>query len=360
VLNPEDSPEIVDLDLATVTTGGLDPGLWYYRVSAVMPSTHVNNPDGETLASEPFPLLIPTLTGKKIDVTIHWSQVPGAAGYRIYRSPQAEATSNEVQLIATVTGETSTQYTDSGDAVQPDVPLRLGATGVWHVVGTLATPRQGAGVAIGPDPSDSATHYLYVLGGRDSSSAQTSYEVLPITIASDGSQNVTTFAAGTATLSSARWQLAGFSVGNTEASFVSPDAHYIYAGGGVASNGTALIKDVDAFEIQAGGNLSGPVTVSSMSPSRAGYGYAAANNFLYAFGGKQATADTTVHSAKICDPADTQCGGPPNLENWNSASANMGVARYLMGSAVQSGFIYIVGGETDTEAASSSIEFTIW
>jgi hypothetical protein len=35
-------------------------------------------------------------------------------------------------------------------------------------------------------------------------------------------------------------------------------------------------------------------------------------------------------------------------------------SRYLMGSAVQSAFIFIVGGQTATSAAATSTELVIW
>jgi hypothetical protein len=35
-------------------------------------------------------------------------------------------------------------------------------------------------------------------------------------------------------------------------------------------------------------------------------------------------------------------------------------SRYLMGSSVQSAFIFLVGGQTATDAASKSTELVIW
>ena len=35
-------------------------------------------------------------------------------------------------------------------------------------------------------------------------------------------------------------------------------------------------------------------------------------------------------------------------------------ARYLLGSSVQSSFIFLIGGQTATDAASRSTELVIW
>jgi len=35
-------------------------------------------------------------------------------------------------------------------------------------------------------------------------------------------------------------------------------------------------------------------------------------------------------------------------------------ARYLLGSSVQSSFIFLVGGQTATDAASKTTELVIW
>ena len=59
----------------------------------MMPASHPTNPGGETLPSEPFPVLMPALNGRQVVVTVHWSQVAGAVGYRVYRSPAAGAES---------------------------------------------------------------------------------------------------------------------------------------------------------------------------------------------------------------------------------------------------------------------------
>lgn len=368
VLDPNERPRIADLDLDTSPTEGLATGLWYYRVSAVMGASDPSNPGGETLASEPFPVLLPAVPGRKVVVTVHWTVVPDAVGYRVYRSPTAGATADAVELLASISSASTVSYKDTGSATQTGGPLRLGATGTWHTLSsTLATARQGAGAAIAPDPADATgtKHYLYVMGGKAASQALSSIEQAPITINADGSQTVGAFSASTRTLSQARWQLGLFSVGNDNASLVELPKRYVYAGGGVATNGTTLVNEMEVFQVGSGGALGAPQSVNTLQPPRAGYGYAPANNFLYVFGGNQAKPDNTVTSAKVCGDASGMGACVAGLEdplisNWNNALAKMIEFRYLMGLAVQSGYFYLMGGQTQNAAASTSTEYSNW
>ena len=52
----------------------------------------------------------------------------------------------------------------------------------------------------------------------------------------------------------------------------------------------------------------------------------------------------------------------PSLANnsWNSEGISLNDSRYLMGSTVQSAFIFLVGGQTGVSAASKTTELVIW
>ena len=53
---------------------------------------------------------------------------------------------------------------------------------------------------------------------------------------------------------------------------------------------------------------------------------------------------------------------PPALANnsWNAEGITLVNSRYLMGSAVQSAFIFLVAGQTNLSAASTTTELVIW
>jgi len=118
VLNPTQSAS------STATTGGtLAAATYFYRVTAI-------NALGETLASNEVSQVT---TGATSTVTVNWTQVFGATGYKIYRST---ATGTEVFLVAV--GAVGT-YTDTG-AVAP-------GTAVVPVLNTTATPVWGTALA---------------------------------------------------------------------------------------------------------------------------------------------------------------------------------------------------------------------
>lgn len=369
VLDPDDAPEISDLNLTAVKSGGLAKGLYYYRVSAVMPSSDPKNPGGETLPSDPFPLLLPKLSANRtITVKLFWSKVANATGYKIYRSPKAGDGVDKLQLIKSITSGSTTAYTDKNDTpVTPaKTPLKLGATGTWHAITPkLKTARRGAGVAILADPQDTTgTKYvLLVAGGRSSSQALGSIERLSITIdpKTDAQTVGAAFSVVPQTLSKARWQVAAFGANNANASAIPAPKQYLYVGAGVATNGNTGVRDVDAFEVLAGGGLGSRISVDAMSPSRAGYGAVVANSFLYAFGGQGGQPSDSASQAKICTAGASGCttAAPPNLQNWSTAT-KMSKLRYLMGSAIQSGFIYLLGGAVTTSTVTNSTEYTIW
>jgi hypothetical protein len=354
VLRPEDRPAIADLRLRPVAAGGgLAPGVWTYRLSLLLPADHPENPGGETLPSDPFPLRVPTLSrGRQLEVTLVWQAAAGAAGYRIYRSPQAGA--DAVQLLVEVDDPATTEVADDGKTTTAATPLRLGETGTWHALSAkLAQGRQAAGVATGAQSGPGGTVQLYVVGGGNGSGVLRSYQRLPIAIgAADGVQSPGSFSAPADLLGSARSQLAAFGVGPAQASRVPAGQRYIYAGPGIDGQG-GMVQDVEAFAVQPDGTLGSAIAVDAMSPPRAGYGYAAANNFLFAFGGLQAAPNDKATAAELD-------ATPPALVNWSNAAATMTEARYLMGSAIQSGFIYLLGGTTNTAAATTSTEHAIW
>ncbi|HOU93878.1 MAG TPA: hypothetical protein PLU22_22665, partial [Polyangiaceae bacterium] len=101
VLRVEDAPQITgDLTIA-LEPDGVGPGLWYYRVSAVMDAADADNPGGETLPSEPLPITVPVWAPEDFQITLRWTPVPGAASYRVYRSAAADDPLSEVGLIGT-------------------------------------------------------------------------------------------------------------------------------------------------------------------------------------------------------------------------------------------------------------------
>ena len=367
ILVPKDAPGIVDLLVevfpAEIVTSGLGPGLWYYRVAAVMEATDPDNPGGETLPSDPQPVKIPSGLSYKVHVTLTWSAVPGAVKYRVYRSPTAGLATGNEELLAEVTAPT-TQYKDTGTATTAEYARRMGDLGVWRTMTGLVKAREGLGLGLGQDPGSSSTWYLYATLGRTAGpSLLTTYEYLPVTVAADGGQTTGAWTEDTSnTVGTGRWQTAAFSVDQEASIRVTPGDTWIYAGPGANAALTSTITNVDVAKVQAGGALASWMAVDSANMGLVGYGFAAAANQLFLIGGLNMAPSVQCFSTYICGPGQSCPGGPPDppdLKNWNNTGHDLVIARYLMGSTLESAHIYVMGGTTPT-GATNTVESTVW
>jgi hypothetical protein len=135
-------------------------------------------------------------------------------------------------------------------------------------------------------------------------------------------------------------------------SVVDAETTWLYFGGGEGPSRT--VGTVDAGLVGSGGVFDEWTEIDSMSPARAGYGAAAGSNFLYAFGGSQGAPSTSGVSAELGDDP------MPEVHNWNNLGTSLAEARVYPGSAQESAVIFVFGGETDTAAASRSVDVTNW
>jgi hypothetical protein len=364
ILNPQEVPSM-DIDDLIPAATGLDPGYWFYRVSATFTAGDLDNPGGESLASDEFIVKVPTLVGKKIQVALAWTApvdslgatLPGVAGYNIYRTPVVNGTSGGEVLIASV-GTGTLKYTDDGSAAPgTQTPLPLGSTGKWAPMPAMAIARSGAAGASAFDPATPGKFYFYaLLGLNQANQAQTSYEYLPVTILPNGHQTAAgSWTTGAQASATGRWQLnAWIADSNVSSTIPSPDT-YVYLGGGLLANNTSA-GIVEAGKVQPGGDLGAlSNTPKDFTSTLAGYGVCAANGQLFAFGGAGGVPSGGARSAAIIAP-------PPTLANnsWNSEGITLIDSRYLMGSSVQSAFIFLVAGQTAVSPASKTTELVIW
>jgi hypothetical protein len=379
ILSPEESPAIEDVDLclsggATPCYGdatlgvGLAEGQYSYRVSAMISPTDPVNLGGETLASDPIIIKLPTITATRaIVVKVSWSppldsqgvELSGITGYRIYRTLANGVPGAEELLVDQINDASAREYIDDGSKIPAGgQPLVLGSTSAWQALPNLGTARNGPAGAAARDPS--GNWYVYALLGKDSG-AETggagiaSYEYLPINTAANGRQSVATaWTAGQQASAVGRWQLGAWVVDSVTASAVSPPDNFVYIGGGKLGSG-ATNGRVEAGKVIAGGDL-GILddTPRDFSNDRAGYGIAAAAGRLFAFGGSGGHASGDAVAAQIT-------GSPGLAANaWNNEGLSLTVERYLMGSSIQSAFIFLVGGADTSGAALASTETVVW
>lgn len=359
VLDPADREEVTDL-LLEVGAQGLDAGTWYYRVAAVMAPADAFNPDGENLPSDPFPVRLPDLGARKLAVTVSWRSDPGAAKYRVYRSPTPAATVGTEQLLAEVTAPT-TSFKDTGGAPgSPLTPLPVGSTGRWQkLLARLSVPREGAGVTWAVDPTDATKAYLYVLGGKqNATTASAGFEFLSLTMVAGGAQTApAAFTPGTLPLGSARWQLTASQATNSLSSRIPPGTTYLYVLSGLtAAGGVSTVAE--AAPVLMGGQLGAFTTLPSLQ--KAGYGNIVAGNLVFAFGGTMGQPDNGIRSGEICG-AGGCAGAPPQVGNWN-AGQRMLDTRYQLGATLSGAFIYVAGGTTAAAplTITNTTEYRLW
>jgi hypothetical protein len=348
VLDPLAAPQVVDVAGRRAGAGqGIGAGVWYYRVSAVMADADPSNPGGETLPSDPLVVSLSDQLGANLALTLFWNPVPGAKAYRVYRTPTGAEALGGARRLAEVAGQATTLYEDvapAGPLAGPP-PLPLGATGVWMALPSLAGAREAAGVAAASDPSDPTKWHLYAIGGRGPGPLGTS-ERLDIAIdPATGAQTPAAAWAADAPISEPRAELTAYAVSHAEAAQVPAGSTYLYAGGGEGSS------NVDVALVAAGGALAWAPS-NAMSPQRAGYAGVPGAGFLFAFGGAQGNPSDSNASAELDATA------VPALVNWNNEGERLLAPRYLAGGAVESAFIYIIGGAT-TGGPTAAMERTV-
>lgn len=351
ILDPLDVPWIESVSIASSQDAGLDSGRWTYRVAALFDSSHGANPDGESLAGEPTSITLPASdTGWA--PTLCWTAVDEAVGYRVYRTAHADDPSSELAWLADVTGDGGC-HTDLGDSADASIePLPEGSLGSWALLAELQIPRASPCLALGRDPVwDPELYHLYAAGGLDADgSPLDSIEVLDITVASAREHSAGSWWTSLETLSEPRHRCAGYSVDDALHTVVpSGETWVVFAGGEGERTTTGA---VDLGRVGEDGQLESWGVARSLTPARAGFGHAAASDFLYAFGGQQNQASSAGTSAEI------QYDEPLDLTNWNSLGGSMSEARLLPGSAQESAVIFVLGGETDSADATTSTEYT--
>jgi hypothetical protein len=347
LLDPLQVPYLTDVSVLPGAGAGLGGGDWVWQVAALYDPTDLSNPGGESLPSERLSLsLLDTPDGLR--PTLSWTPVSGAVGYRVYRS--ATAGDPAPSWVADVLGTT---FVDDGAAADPSrVPLGPGALGAWAELPPLPEPRESPCVATAPEPfPDPELRYLYVAGGFDAAADPLDgIAWLDLQLVTEHEQTPGAWTVSANRLSDPRAQCAGFGVDAALHSVVAAGESWVYFGGG--TDGGRVYGTVEAGEVLTGGELADWQEIDGMSPGRAGFAYAAASNFLYGFGGQNAAPSKSGVSAEL-DP-----DALPDVFNWNSLGTSLSESRYLPGSTQESAVIFVLGGETDTAAASATVDWT--
>lgn len=364
ILDPLATPTITDLSLSIGDMGaGFGAGFWYYRISATFPGTDADNPGGESLPGEVQVVQLPATNGIQLSLT--WDPIPGANGYRIYRTAQPNLSPSDVELVATINGGSTTTWLDTGATPDPtQTPLPPGSLGVWHDAGvSLGTPREALAVIAGDDPAGPNDHVLYAFGGATVvagpppvTTKLDTFEYFTVTVQPPSvpkgreDQTITAHSLGTALLAAPRSELGAWTVTHADKLQVPAGTTWVYVGPGAGATGD--VSNVEAATIPAGGDITAFAAQKPVN-SRTGSGYAHGNGFLFLFGGGTGgTASSGGISAEICPT--TGCGStPPTLHNWNALGTSLSEARVFMGTAQESAFFFVAGGFNGTTVTNS-------
>lgn len=363
-LDPQEVPGL-DVNDLVLQAAGLDPGYWFYRVSATFDVGDLDNPLGESLPSREVIVRVPAFAGKKVEVVLSWSApvdalgsaLPHVSGYRVYRTKVANGAAGTEVLIGTTA---TLSFSDDGTAAPgTETPLPIGSMGKWASLPDMTTARKGPAGAVAFDPGNPNRFYVYAGLGLDAANAALgSYEYLAVDIAANGHQTAAgawTLGSGGATaIPTPRWQAGAWSADSTVSTTITAPDSYVFFGGGITAAGAAA-NAVGVGKVAAGGDL-GTIVASKSFPSEvAGYGILAANGQLFTFGGALAAPSKGASSASFS-------GAAPGLANnsWNAEGLQLLQSRYLMGSAVQSAFVFLVGGDTAGGVGSNTTELVVW
>jgi len=353
ILDPKQAPEIDTftfefVDPADPNQSTLADGVWYYRVSAMMPLTDPDNPGGETLPSDPVVVHAPV---KNLKVVLTWKPVAGAVSYNVYRSPTPGGKLGDEQLLAD--GLTVTTFEDLGVAIKDpsQKPMVIGSTGVFVTLGgvTLATARYDAAVAMA---AAGGTARVYLAGGRTGTGAAAVLDTVELaTISADG-KILGSFQAGTNTLLS-KAERGMLAVGENETSPKVPAGTvYLYAAGG--HDGAKVYKNGGYSALGAGGQPGAwSVAAEFKSAPHAAVGYMVNDTFYY-FGGTD--GNNVLKNASSCELTVA-----PAFQSCNSlAAGSLPSARMNAAIALESAFFYITGGGATDTTADKTVLKTVY
>ncbi len=359
VLDPTHTPEITGLEFNFTegSGGGLEPGVYYYRVSAVHPTSSDHNPGGETLPSSVQPVYVPDLQDYQVSVTLEWSTFTNVDEYRVYRSPSPDLAAGEEERLTT-TGAGTTSVTDDGSmSTSGEAFVPVGSLGEWNQVGTLNTPRARHGVQGVIDPSDPDTAYIYVLGGQDTTGTVTYDSIEKITILGDAdvkrAQSVDAVATSSRALSAERTEIDAMVATPANSSNLSSGEAYLYSIGGEEPGGGGTTTEIDYWPLAGGtGDLGAIRDSTNMQRARSGFAATIANNVSLAFGGHNGAPDS---NGDISGEIETD----GNLPGWSSQGGISMSERHRLGRTSFVGFLYLGGGVGTGGAVLETMEYAV-
>ncbi|MBN1203321.1 MAG: hypothetical protein JXB05_00160 [Myxococcaceae bacterium] len=381
VLKIAEAPALTPPERLTEQGATLPPGTLYYRVSALLGPDDAENPGGETLPSDEYPVKANDALNA---ARLTWTCVPGALKYRIYRTVAANQPSGSERLLEEVDAPATpacagsplpqVSYLDTG-AKTPDAngaqPLPPGALGRWVLLDEqLTVERANAAAQLLGDT-------VYVAGGANAA-GDTLDSIERATFNADSytfntSTTPTAFSTnglGAFTMQRQRFSLAVASAATAPNSFSSPDPDnrqdvWLVAVGG--DRGPTAILTSNVIEVakvrDATGDLTASFTPIDYKTGTHGGWAKVIANYLFQSG----SAGNTVfklNSDVLCPAANgspTQCTSDASFTRGLNSGAfkyTAGGPRYLSGTAQFRAYVYVSGGLPNDNGTGTPVATT--
>jgi hypothetical protein len=373
VLKVADAPALIPPERITENGATLPVGTLYYRVSAVLDGTDVENPNGETLPSDEYPVKANEALNA---ARLTWSCVPGAGKYRIYRTAAANERSGSERLLEEIPAPATpacvgsplpqVSHVDRGTKTPaPDAvrPLPPGALGRWVRAGVaqLEVPRGNAAARLVGDRVYVSGGFCSAVGPGCAAANAALASVERGLFAANGLELLSFEAAGMLGRARVRHSMAIANASTAPNSFTpaapdnSLDAWLVVAGG---DQGGAPLSGAGIIEVAQIRNASGDIAAASIGFSAAGYNNTGSthggwteiiSNSLFQAGSSGGTV-FAFRSGFVC-PGTGQnpgkCDSAAKFSGNLSSTAlayQQGGPRYLGGSTLFRAFIYAAGG----------------
>jgi len=334
ILQPENLPEIDSLVPVPSAGEGVGEGEWVYSVAALFPPDDPVNPSGESLPGQRTNVEIPA-GSRAVDISLVWSEVTGAAGYRVYRNePGDTGTMHWLAEVATAS------FTDTGTVTDASrSPMQQGDLGTWHPVGSgLNVPRELSGFTAVKKVGSDTEFVLYAVGGSNmTDSALASYEYADLTIEPNGTQSLTPFAVGTSTLQTARTNLDVAAATSEDVPAVPSGESWLYIGSGTGAN------VFESGRIDTAGDLTDLSEINRPGPSLPWYAMYVSDEYLIVNTANNSYAAVMACNAGIC-----------SLGTWNNAANPYVTQRSSAGRTQYGHFLFAAGGNDTTQAWDST------
>lgn len=381
ILDYQATPTITGHSLSFVNTSGQNfmlSGNWWYSVTATFAAGDAINPGGESLLGSLYNVFIayPSTPGLNsgFTITLTFDAVPGATGYRVYRTSGQNGDPNSLQFLSTASTPT---FTDTG-AVVPTTPSFPRYLGKWNPVSSTSVIR-GRVASTVVSQTNGKIYQYYLGGGRNGVATVTRYgslEFLNITVTpKSGLKERESHASGS-------WITSAFSfisdggntamdssqmmtITNAENTNLPYGESWLYSGPGENNGdkiilGASRVLDDGRFAAAlSSNNVANPVDIGGNLPNGVwGYCFFNWNNGFETWGGMTDAPRTIIEGATY-QPTTPTTNPTANAATLTTLTTSLQAGRFRMGCVQDVGYVFLVGGSTSLSSTTIGQEIVM-